>query len=225
MGDQDADAYYDQACHRGLKQHRGGFRLVAREWAVLDRQTLLALGRSDGTSMKGSLQIRNRPLPPPIWSTVGAVTAPSVHRYGRGRPSSISPSLRPRIQRTLRWQLAIAVPNVKYSYKPNYVSKRRPCLTGKVQTSKERPLRAIARPVVLHTRTLWRRSIWLIRSQRPTPGRQPARQRRAKCQAPRELRNERRDDGHHRSEHEYEDRKDRGCQQLGIAATSQRQNP
>ena len=37
-----------------------------------------------------------------------------------------------------------------------------------------------------------------------------------------ELCNERRDDGHHRSEHECEDRKDRGYQQLGIAATSQR---
>lgn len=58
MGDEDADAYDDQACHRGLKQHRGGFRLVAREWAVLDRQTLLALGRSDGTSMEAPLQIR-----------------------------------------------------------------------------------------------------------------------------------------------------------------------
>ena len=64
MGDEDADAYYDQACHRGLEQHRGGFRLVAIEWAIPNRQILLALGRSDGTSMKSSLQIRNRPLPP-----------------------------------------------------------------------------------------------------------------------------------------------------------------
>jgi hypothetical protein len=78
---------------------------------------------------------------------------------------------------------------------------------------------------VVPRKRLVRPTSWLIRSRRPTPGRQPASQRRAKCQAPCELRNGRRDDGRHRSEHEYEDRKDRGCQQLGIAVTSQRQNP
>jgi hypothetical protein len=65
----------------------------------------------------------------------------------------------------------------------------------------------------------------LIRSRRPTPGRQPTRQRRAKCQAPCELRNGRRDHGHHRCERQRKDRNDRCCQQLGIAVTAQRQNP
>ena len=50
-------------------------------------------------------------------------------------------------------------------------------------------------------------------------------ERRAKGQAPDELCNEWSDGGHHHSEQQCEDRKDRVCQQLGIAATSQRQNP
>ena len=54
---------------------------------------------------------------------------------------------------------------------------------------------------------------------------QPSGDRREKGQAPEELCNEWSDGAHHRSEHECEDRKDRVCQQLGIAATSQREKP
>ena len=39
----------------------GGFPSGHQERAAVDRQTLLALGRTDGTPMKGSLQIRNQP--------------------------------------------------------------------------------------------------------------------------------------------------------------------
>ena len=44
----------------------GDFHLATRERAAVDRQTLLALGRSDGTPMKGSLQVRNQPLTSPL---------------------------------------------------------------------------------------------------------------------------------------------------------------
>ena len=39
----------------------GGFPSGHQERAAVDRQTLLALRRTDGTPMKGSLQIRNQP--------------------------------------------------------------------------------------------------------------------------------------------------------------------
>ena len=51
--------------HRSLKQHRVDFHVATKERVAVDRPTLLALGRSDGTRMKGSLQIRNQPLTSP----------------------------------------------------------------------------------------------------------------------------------------------------------------
>ena len=35
VGDQDADAYDEQACNRGFKQHRGDFHRATREQAAL----------------------------------------------------------------------------------------------------------------------------------------------------------------------------------------------
>src|SRR3954454_21847176 len=59
----------------------------------------------------------------------------------------------------------------------------------------------------------------------PTAGCQPARHGCAKCQAPYELRNRWGDPGDHRAEHAYEDGKDRGRQQLGIAAPPEGEKP
>ena len=44
-----------------LETTSGDFHVANRERSALDRQTSLALSRSDGTPMKGSLQIRNQP--------------------------------------------------------------------------------------------------------------------------------------------------------------------
>jgi hypothetical protein len=71
VGDEDANAKYDQAYNSGLQQHRGDFHGGTSVRAALGRQTLLALGRPDGTPMVASLQICN-PSPPSLGSRVNA---------------------------------------------------------------------------------------------------------------------------------------------------------